>query len=42
MYYCEELGFYVNSPDCAMCEFRYDCEEREAREDSDETNEKIY
>ena len=38
MYYCEEFGYYVNSPDCGMCEFRHDCEVREEREESDDDN----
>ena len=44
MYYCEEFGYYVNSPDCGMCHLRHDCEVREEKEgarqdENDETDE---
>ena len=37
-YYCEEFGYYVNAPDCGLCEFRHDCESYTDPDDPDEMN----
>lgn len=36
MYYCEEIGYCVDSPCCALCSLRFDCDVRYDDEDEDE------